>query len=100
MRLILFVALTGKAQKTFFHAARRGWTDLKLNTIRHLTRGVTEYEYVQTLSDLLDSQAARLLEDWVDAWDYQIYDNPRFNRAIRCEAERDISRWYCDDYAV
>ena len=53
----------GKAKNFFVHAARRGWTDLKLNTARHVTRGVTLYEYVQTLSDLLDGQAARLLED-------------------------------------
>ena len=36
----------------------------------------------------------------MDAWDYQNYNNPRFNRATRREAERDIWRHHYNDYAV
>lgn len=70
------------------------------NHSQHLTRGVTQYEYIQSLTNLLDGQAARLLEDLVDVWDYHNYDNSRFNRATRCEAKRDVWRQYYNDYDI
>ena len=63
----LYTGKGGKVQEVFIRKARRGWVDLKKDTQRHLSEGVSQYEYLQELGDLMDGQAARLLEEFIDA---------------------------------
>ena len=41
----LYTGKGGKVQEVFIRKARRGWVDLKKDTQRHLTEGVSHYEH-------------------------------------------------------
>ena len=90
----LYTGKGGKAQEVFIRKVRRGWVDLKKNTQRHLTEGVSQYEYLQEIGKLMDGQAARLLEEFIDDWDYSNEGGTYYEEVVTREAARDKWRAY------
>ena len=74
----LYAGTSGKPQEVFFGKAGRGWEDLQKKTLRHISNGITQFEYLKELSDATDGQAQRLLEE--NAFKLFIMTNDRADR--------------------
>ena len=68
---------------------------MKKDTQRHLTKGVSQYEYLQEVEDLMDGQAARLLEEFIDAWDPNNKEGQYYEEALRRESIREWRQVVC-----
>ena len=57
-----------------------------------LTNGIAQYEYLESLGPCLGGQARRLLDNFVDKWDYRDEANPFYEEAVTLEASR--AKWW------
>ena len=88
----LYSGKPGIQQELFFRHAREGWVDLLEDTQRHITRGLTQYEYLKKLGALTTGQAKRLLNEFMDSRDPKDLDNEFYEDVVSREAVRDVWR--------
>ena len=78
-------------QKIFIKDARIGWRSLLSDLMKQLGNGIAQYEYLESLGPKLGGQARRLLDNYIDKWDYRDVCNLCYEEAVTCEASR--SKW-------
>ena len=71
-----------------------------MDAIRHLSIGVTQYDYLETLGAKLGGQARRVFDNYVDKWDHTNAENPNYEDALTIEANRAMWRSYYKRKAV
>ena len=78
-------------QRIFIKDARIGWRTLLSDPMKQLANGIDQYEYLESLGPKLGGQARRLLDNYVDKWDYRDVDSLFHEDAVTHEACR--SKW-------
>ena len=59
-------------QRFFINDARIGWRSLLSDPMKQLGNGIAQYEYLESLGSKLGGQARRLLDNYIDKWDYRV----------------------------
>ena len=90
----------GNEQRIFIKDARIGWRLVLSDPSKHLSNGITQYEYLESLGPRLGGQARRLLDNYVDRWDYRNEDNVNYRAATQREVIRAQWRVYYKAKAV
>ena len=67
---------------------------------RHLGGGVAQYDYMDTLYNLLGGQSRWLLDLFMDKWSWTKDDNPYILEAIAREEDRAVWRNYYMEKSV
>ena len=78
-------------QRIFIKDARIGWRNLLNDPMKQLANGIAQYEYLESLGPRMGGQARRLLDNFIDKWDYRDDTNPFYEEAVTREASR--SKW-------
>ena len=78
-------------QRIFIKDARIGWRSLLSDPIKQLGNRIAQYEYLESLGPKLGGQARRLLDNYVDKWDYRDIGNLFYEEAVTREASR--AKW-------
>ena len=84
----------GNEQSIFIKDARIGWRTLLNDPMKQLANDIAQYEYLESLGPRLGGQARRLLDNFIDKWDYLDEANPFYEEAITREASRAKWRHY------
>ena len=58
----------GNPQRVSIADAKKGWSDLKADASKHLIVGQTQLDFIKSLGSQMDSQARRVLENYVAIW--------------------------------
>ena len=77
-----------------------GWEQVVNNPNLHVTKGVSEYEYLKTLLPKLTGQAKKLLTLYLKEWDWRIPTNPNLLAAKLRELDRMVWRAFYKQRAV
>lgn len=57
--------------------------------------GVTQFEYLSDVGNQLTREARRVLDNYLDKWDFDNMENPSYEEAFKREIDRDVWRtWY------
>ena len=75
-------------QRIFIKDARIGWRSLLSDPKKQLGHGISKYEYLESLGPKLGGQARRLLDNYIDKWDYRDIGNLCYEDAVTREASR------------
>ena len=75
-------------RRIFIKDARIGWRSLLSDPMKHLGNGIAQYEYLESLGPKLGGQAQRLLDYYIDKWDYRDISNLCYEEAVTREASR------------
>ena len=59
--------------------------------MKQLGNGISQYEYLESLGPKLGGQARRLMDNYIDKWDYRDIGTISYEEAVRREASR--SKW-------
>ena len=78
-------------QRIFIKDARIGWRSLLNDPMKQLGHGIVQYEYLESLGPKLGGQARRLLDNYIDRWDYCDDTNIYFEETVTRETSR--SKW-------
>ena len=78
-------------QRIFIKDARIGWRSLLSDPMKQLGNGFAQYEYLESLGPKLGGQARRLLDNYIDKWDYRDIGNLFYEDAVTREAS--WSKW-------
>ena len=78
-------------QRIFIKDARIGWRSLLNDPMKQLGHGIAQYEHLESLGPKLGGQARRLLDNYIDRWDYRNDDNLYYEEAVTREASR--AKW-------
>ena len=78
-------------QRIFIKDARIGWRSLLSDPMKQLGNGIAQYEYLESLGPKLGGQASRLLDNYIDKWDYRDIGNLFYEEAVTREASR--TKW-------
>ena len=78
----------GNEQRIFFKDARIGWRSLLSDPMKQLGNGISHYEYLESLGPKLGGRARRLLDNYIDKWDYRDIGNLFYEEAVTREASR------------
>ena len=78
----------GNEQRIFIKDARIGWRQVLNNPKLHLSNGITQYEYLETLGPRLGGQARQLLDNFIDRWDFHDHEQPYYEAALVRETQR------------
>ena len=78
----------GNEQKIFIKDAIVGWKALLSHPSRHVSIGFTQFDYLETLGAKVGGQVRRLLDNYVDKWDYN--NLAHINNAVA--VDREIAR--------
>ena len=70
----------------FIKNARIGQRSLLSDPMKQLGDGIAQYEYLESLGPKLGGQARRLLDNYIDKWDYRDISNLFYEEAIAREA--------------
>ena len=84
----------GNAQRIFIKDAQVGWKAILNDPQRHLGGGVAQYDYMESLYKLLNGQARRLLDLFLDKWSWTKDGNPYILEVIVREEDRAVWRTY------
>ena len=87
-------------QRIFIKDAQIGWRTLLCDPMKLVGNGTSQYEYCESLGPKLGGQARRLLDNFVDRWDYRDRTNPFFKEAVKREAKRVLWRAYYKAKAI
>ena len=90
----------GNEQRIFIKDARIGWRHVMNDAKLHLSNGITQYEYLETLGPRLGGQARRLLDNFIDKWDYHDTEQPFYKNARARETQRALWRVYYKNKAI
>ena len=82
----------GNEQRIFIKDARIGWRQVLNDAKLHLSNGITQYEYLETLGPRLGGRARRLLDNFIDKWDYHDTEQPFYKDANKRETQRALWR--------
>ena len=72
----------GNEHRIFIKDARIGWRTILNDPMKQLENGITQYEYLESLGPRLGGQARRLLDNFIDKWDYRDEANPFYEEAV------------------
>ena len=78
-------------QRICIKDVRIGWRSLLSDPMKQLGNGISQYEYLESLGPKLGGQARRLLDNYIEKWDYRALGNISYEEAVRREASR--SKW-------
>ena len=78
-------------QRFFIKDARIGWRSLLNDPMKQLGHSIARYEYLESLGPKLGGQARRLLDNYIDRWDYRNDENLYYEEAVTREASR--AKW-------
>ena len=81
-------------QRIFIKDASIGWRNLLNDPMKQLANGIAQYEYLESLGPRMGGQARRLLDNFIDKWDYRDESNPFSEEAVTREASRAKWRHY------
>ena len=90
----------GNEHRIFIKDARIGWRLVLSDPSKHLSNGITQYEYLESLGPRLGGETRRLLDNYVDRWDYRNEDNLNCRAATQREVLRAQWRVYYKAKAV
>ena len=90
----------GNEQRIFIRDARIGWKAIIADANKHLSVGFTQFDYLETLGAFLSGQARRVLDNFVDKWDFTNEDHVNYEEAITREASRAVWRRYYKRQAI
>ena len=74
--------------------ARIGSRNLLNDPMKQLANGIAQYEYLESWGPRMGGQARRLLDNFIDKWDYRDETNPFYEEAVTREASRAKWRHY------
>ena len=77
--------------RIFIKDVRIGWRSLLSDPMKQLGNGIAQYEYLKSLGPKLGGQARRLLDNYIDKWDYRDIGNLCYEEAVTREASR--AKW-------
>ena len=80
----------GNAQRIFIKDAQVGWKNILDDLNRHLSNGASQYAYLESLLNRLGGQARRLLDIYLNKWDWLNEDNVYYEEATTREAARAV----------
>ena len=78
-------------QRIFIKDAHIGRRSPLSDPIKQPGNGVAQYEYLESLGPKLGGQARRLLDNYIDKWDYRDVGNLCYEEAVTREASR--AKW-------
>ena len=81
----------GNEQRIFIIDARIGWRTILNDSMKQWANGIAQYEYLESLGPRLGGQAQRLLDNFIDKWDYRDEANPFYDEVVTREASR--AKW-------
>ena len=90
----------GNAHRIFIKDAQVGWKAILNDPQRHLGGGVAQYDYMESLLNRVGGQARKLLDNYLDKWNWAKDSNPYILDAIAKEADCAIWRNYYMERAV
>ena len=90
----------GNAQRIFIKDAHVGWKNILDDLNRHLSNGASQYAYLESLLNPLGGQARRLLDIYLNKWDWLNEDNVYYEEATTREPARAVWRAYYKAKAV
>ena len=90
----------GNAQRILIKDAQVGWKNILDDLNRHLSNGASQYAYLESLLNRLGGQARRLLDIYLNKWDWLNEDNVYYEEATTREAARAVWRTYYKAKAV
>ena len=92
----------GNAQRMFIKDSKTGWKAILADPNRHLSNGVTQYDFVETFGKKLGGQARQVLDNYLDKWDHTNEDNPNYEAGLPVsrEASREVWRSFYKRKAV
>ena len=76
------------AQRIFIKDARVVWEAILSDLNKHLMFRFTQFDYLETLGAKLTGQARRILDNWVEKWDYKNLTHENNDEALLRETER------------
>ena len=77
----------GNEQRVLIKDSIIGWKVIMADPNGHLSDGVIQYDYVETLGQKLGGQVKRVLDNYLDKWDHINKDNRDFEDAVICELD-------------
>ena len=88
------------AKRIFIKDALFEWKNILTDPNRYLSNGDSQYEYLESLLNLLGGQARRLLDNYLNEWDRLNEDNVYLEEATSREASRAMWRTYYKAKAI
>ena len=90
----------GNAQRILIKDAQVGWENILDDLNRHLSNGASQNAYMESLLNRLGGQAKRLLDIYLNKWDWLNEDSIYYEEATTREAARAVWRAYHKAKAV
>ena len=81
-------------QRIFIRDARFTWKTILTDPNKHISNGVTRYDYLESLGARMGGQARCLLNNSVDKWGHKGKSNPIYEEAVTREASQAMWRIY------
>ena len=78
-------------QRIFIKDARIGWRNLLNDPMKQWANEIAQYEFLESLGPRMGGQARRLLDNFIDKWDYRDKADPFYEEAVTREASR--AKW-------
>ena len=83
---------SGAEQRTFNRDAQIGWRDIRRESQEHLIEGVSQYEYQERVGSKLTGEAKKVLNSFLNKWQWTNRKNPNLEKATEREGAHALWR--------